>query len=457
MREKLKSYITQILLFFALSMHVHGQVPMLPVDSLFLHGIAGFYAQAEDATRTIWPGMEASPVCLYRVNGPAILYNHPDPPDSFVNVADRTYLGTQAELQLMGSTIAEINGVITAIADYGYETYMDEDQVYAVLFHEMHHAYQFGHVIDVEYDNPAVLLVYPEDPVNDAIKLFEQQLLYEMVFTADEDRFSELLNLLYSSRKQREDIIGSVFVNYEKAVENLEGPAFFCEYRFYNVYGSGAAEVKMNYNHKHFWSILNTPFYGRQELRKRHLAAGLAMCYILDKFSDGWQEAFYAGGSHLYDFFMAQFNVQQTDLPGLDAYLALSSFHTPQLMEQRQARYQAFIDQPGVQVVLQFGSFPQFRGFDPMNAEAISDELIFHKTTLNLAKADNQLFVANEDVVTTIQDQVWFVKQAVFFVDSKEDVWFEEGRVEVAVPGITLQWTAELISDEDGKMVFSCR
>ena len=453
----MKKPLLSVLLFFALSCQVAGQVSMLSVDSLFLGSIAGFYEQAEEATVMIWPGMELSPVCLYRVNGPAILYNHPSPPDSFVKVADRTYLGTQAELQLMGSTIAEINGVITAIADYGYESYMDKDQVYAVLFHEMHHAYQFGHLKDIEYDNPAVLLVYPEDPVNDAIKLFEQKLLYEMAFTSDEDRFSELLYLLYSSRKQREGTIGSVFMNYEKAVENLEGPAFFCEYRFYNLYGSAAAVIKMNYNHKHFWSILNTPFYGRQDLRKRHLAAGMAMCYILDKVSDGWQEAFYAGGSHLYDFFMSQFNVQQVELPRLDVYQALSNLHTPQLAEQRQARYQAFLDQAGVKVVLQFESFPQFRGFDPMNAEAISDKLIFHKTSLNLAKADNQLFVANEDVVTLIQDQLWFVKQAMFFVESREHIHFEEGRVKVAVPGITLQWAAELISDEEGEMVFVCK
>ncbi len=453
----MKKQLSSILLFFTLSCQVAGQVSMLSVDSLFLGSIAGFYEQVEEATAMIWPGMKPSPVCLYRVNGPAILYNHPSPPESFVKVADQTYLGTQAELQLMGSTIAKINGVATAIADYGYASYMDKDQVYAVLFHEMHHAYQFGHLKDIEYDNPAVLLVYPEDPVNDAIKLFEQKLLYEMVFTSDEERFSELLNLLYSSRIQREGIIGSVFMNYEKAVENLEGPAYFCEYRFYNLYGSASAGIKMNYNHKHFWAILNTPFYGRQDLRKRHLAAGMAMCYILDKYSDGWQEAFYAGGSHLYDFFMSQFDVQQVELPGLDVYQALSNLHTPQLAEQRQARYQAFLDQAGVKVVLQFESFPQFRGFDPMNAEAISDKLIFHKTSLNLVKADNQLFVANEDVVTLIQDQLWFVREAMFFVESREHIQFEEGRVRVTVPGITLQWAAELISDEDGEMVFVCK
>jgi len=45
----------------------------------------------------------------------------------------------------------------------------------------------------------------------------------------------------------------------------------------------------------------------------------------------------------------------------------------------------------------------------------------------------------------------------VFFVDYKEDIQFEEGRVEVALPGITLQWAAEIISDEAGKLVLLCK
>gem|GEM_PF-4330879 len=112
----MQKQLFSVMLIFALSAQVHGQHSVLSVDSLFLNGIAGFYEQAEHATGHIWPGMELSPVCLYRVNGPAILYNHPNPPESFEKIADRTYLGTQAELQLMGSTITEINDVPVAIA-----------------------------------------------------------------------------------------------------------------------------------------------------------------------------------------------------------------------------------------------------------------------------------------------------------------------------------------------------
>ncbi|MDD4604542.1 MAG: hypothetical protein PHF97_12165 [Bacteroidales bacterium] len=43
----------------------------------------------------IWPGMELSPICLFRVNCPAVLYNHPDPPASFNKTGESTYIGSQ--------------------------------------------------------------------------------------------------------------------------------------------------------------------------------------------------------------------------------------------------------------------------------------------------------------------------------------------------------------------------
>ncbi len=56
-----------------------------------------------------------------------------------------------------------------------------------------------------------------------------------------------------------------------------------------------------------------------------------------------------------------------------------------------------------------------------------------------------------------MKKQLLFVKQAIFFANNREDVHFKDGRVVVSLPDISLQWDAEIISDEDGKMVFLCR
>jgi hypothetical protein len=83
---------------------------------------------------------------------------------------------------LVGATQVEINGILTAIVDYGSDHYLTKDEVFAELFHELHHVYQRNHIENLEYDNPAILLTYPEDYMNDGIKLYEQTLLYKMCF-----------------------------------------------------------------------------------------------------------------------------------------------------------------------------------------------------------------------------------------------------------------------------------
>jgi len=401
--------------------------------------------------------MKLAPVCLYRVNGPAFLYNHPDPPDSFRKIGDRIYMGSQADQQLMGSTMTDINGVLSAIADYGQEGLLYRDEVYAVLFHELHHVYQQNAVRDLDSDNPATLLVYPENEENDAIKLHEQRLLYNMVFTTDNKDFRNLLNSFNSCRIEREKIIGSRFIDYEKAVENFEGPAFYCEYLFYNYYAGGDSLHKTLYNYNHFWDILNTPFYGRNKLRMRHLASGMAMCLILDRYHPGWKNEFYSGSTFLSDFFLSKFKAGTVELNYPGSFRALSSYHTSRLIEEHRTNYENFNSQAGVKIVIEFESFPQFRGFDPMNAEAINDSTVLHSTFLSLGNKGNRLFFANYDAATIDSGDIWFVKRLEFFLENVSDLQVHEAKVEVSTDGLDISWTGEIISRGNDKIIIRCR
>lgn len=216
---------------------IQGQEQLLAIDSLYMASIDHFYENAEKVKSEIWEGMKIAPICLFRVNGPALLYNHPSPPESFIKVSDRLYIGEQKDLQLFGATQAEINGVLTAIVDYGLNHYSCIEEVYAELFHELHHVYQRNFIKQIKFDNPAVLLIYPENYKNDGLKLFEQETLYKLCFERDNNSFQKLLNQFYSCRLQREQIIGD-FIRYEETVENMEGPAFYCEYKYYCQFSS---------------------------------------------------------------------------------------------------------------------------------------------------------------------------------------------------------------------------
>lgn len=446
-------FILTTLVILAFPLMAKCQIKMLPVDSLYLEGISKFYQFAKTTKDEIWPGMELSPVCLYRVDGPAILYNHPNPPESFTKTGENTYVGLQNELNLFGATQVKINGILTAIVDYGPDHYSTPEEVYAELFHEVHHVYQRNSIKNIEHDNPANLLIYPEDIYNDAIKLFEQQLLLKMAFTNDKNLFNKYLNQFYSCRIKRGDIIGEKFIKYEKTVENFEGPAFYCEYRFYNSYSSPDKILKKNYSNKHFWSRLNTPYYGRNNLRFRHLASGMAMCYILDRFfSDDWKNEYYSGDTDLFDFFVLKFKPDVVELPDLDVFYSLSDYHTTRLIMQREKDYELFLNKSGIKVILEFESTPQFRGFDPMNSIAINDSIIMHTSFLSLNNANNSLFVNNYEVVTMVNQQIWFVSKVILFLEKKSDLTINGEKIIVSKAGFNLKWEGKIIADEKNKI-----
>ncbi|HCY00514.1 MAG TPA: hypothetical protein DG754_10280 [Bacteroidales bacterium] len=444
-----------ICVFLISSSIVNGQVEFTSIDSLYLTSIEHFYKNAEDVKSEIWEGMELAPICLFRVNGPAILYNHPNPPQNFIRITDKLYLGEQKQLQLYGATQMEINGVLTAIVDYGLIDYSCPKEVYAVAFHELHHAYQRSFIKQLGYDNPAVLLTYPESYLNDGIKLYEQKVLYKMCFAQDSVDFQKLLNQYYSCRLKREEIIGD-YSRYEEAVENMEGPAFYCEYRFYNQFPSLDKALKDNYNQQHFFGVLTTPFYGRESLRYRHLAAGMAMCYILNNHFEGWQSEYYTGSLSLYDFFITKFKPLKEELDIDATYYGISKFHTQNEVLGHQVSFNEFNTQQGVKIILEFKTVPQFKGFDPMSAESINDSTILHKNFLRLSGGEhNELFIVDKNVVTIIGKEVWIVKKVVFFAPQKS-ILVENNRIIVDVDGRNASWSGKQRIRTENEIVFEC-
>jgi hypothetical protein len=449
-----------IALFFLLSLNSLGQSnfkvshkKLIAIDSLFISSIEHFYKNAEKEKNNIWDGMKLSPVCLYRINGPAILYNHPSPPENFIKVSNKMYIGEQKEMQLYGATQMEINGILTAIIDYGQSRYSCTEEVFAELFHELHHVYQRNFIKHIEFDNPAVLLTYPENHINDGLKLFEQKTLYKLCFERDSNNFQELLNQFYSCRERREQVIGD-YLQYENTIENMEGQAFYCEYKFFNEFSSFNDELKRNYNERHFFGILNTPFYGRNSLRLRHLASGMAMCFILNKCFDNWQNEYYSNNLSLYEFFISKFNPQNTEIEIDPMYYSLSKFHTNQEIIEHQNAFNKFNSQNGTKITIVFNQTPTFKGFDPMHAESINDSTVLHKTLLRLSGNENdELFITNKMAITFIDRKIWFVKKVILYVPEKK-ILIKNNRIEINADGISVRWSGRLKTETENEILF---
>ena len=451
MRQSIVSFALALLVF---PLNMRAQDGLLAIDSLYMQQLEEFYFFAEGNKDKIWPAMKMYPVCLYRTDGPAFLYNHPDPPAGFQQLAPKLFMGWQSEQRLSGATQAEINGVLTAITDYKSSGFQATEDAFSVLFHELHHVYQRLEAKNHAFDNPAVMMLYPEDPQNDALKLFEQNLLHQMCFSSDKDELARLMDLFFSSRQKRRQIIGD-FLDYEISVENIEGPAYYCEYQMHKLYSKQPASLKENYYHREFWAGLTTPYFGRQYLRFRHLASGFALCHILDNSNPGWKKDYYSSGKNLQDLVFELFKPNLVDLPDLKSLQAVSSFHTRQLVVERNKELEQFFLQPGTHVTLYFKSPPQFRGFDPMNALAVDPQTIIHQTLLRLARNTNQLFVQNQKVVTRVKGQVWIVDQLDLFVP-EAGLEVTQDSIRISDQGLHLQWSGQLTKKDEQRVEFQC-
>lgn len=414
--DKYRLYMKRIVAFSAfifLNRPIITAQEIEPIDSIYLKTIANFSQNINSIKEKAWPGMEIGPFCIFRLNGPAFLMNHPEPPTYAKKWQDSVYFFNQADIGLMGTSQTEINHYLTAHNNYGQSFYISENQFFAELFHELHHVYQRNHIKKLQFDNPAELLTYPEDYRNDAIKQYENELLLEMV-TGSPTKFRENLDKLFSCRTIRQEIIGLKYITYEKRVESAEGPATYCEYVYMKEFSSTVQEEE--YINKRFFYSLIEPTYGKEGLRNKHLLSGMMQCLLLSRNFKNWQTDYYNSGLTLNDYFFSKFKPQQVKLPPLDGYQAKAKYFTTAEKEKHKQNLEIFNNQSGLRITLLFDKSPEFRGFDPMHAEAINDSLILHSTLLKLGKGSNYFNMANHRTVTQTNGQVWFVKSVTFFI-----------------------------------------
>lgn len=414
---KNKKRFFTLLLAICAGYYITSAQVIAPIDSAYLNKVGDFSRNANKIKEQVWPGMQIGPYCIFRLDGPAFLLNHPVPPLNAHHLKDSIYVLNASDYGLVGATQTEINNFLTAHNDYSSKSYGSVNQFYAELFHELHHVYQRNYIKNLQFDNPADLLTYPEDYRNDAIKLYENEVWLEMLL-GSRSNLADNVDKIFTCRNMRRQIIGAKYLDYEKGVESVEGPAMYCEYEYMQQFSSIVKEREY-INHR-FYYLLTEPTYGRDVLRGKHLLTGMVQCLLLSKYFKNWQQEYYASGLYLYDFFISKFKPKTSDLPDLGYYKAKAKYFTAQEKANHEVNLRNFNNQSGTKVTLMFTETPDFRGFDPMHAEAIDDSLIIHYTTLKLGKGNNRVSFINHKVLSAISGQIWFVKSISFFVDEKD-------------------------------------
>lgn len=425
-----------LLFFLAFQFGTANAQILTAKDSVYLASFPEFSKNVNTIKDQVWPGMTIGPFCGCRLNGPALLMNHPNPPKNSIQLSNGIYLLKQSEFGLNGATQTEINGVLTAHNDFGNSRFASVNQFYAELFHELHHVYQRNFIKNIRFDNVVDLLTYPEDFKNNAIKQYENEILLQL-FNGNPKTFDQNMNLFYSCRNKRLSIIGTKYLDYEKATESIEGPAFYCEYQYMKLFGSG--KVDQEYTYKNFIYPLDKPWYSRDKVRPKCLFTGMIQCLILSKHFTNWQEDYYSSGLYLNDYFFKKFNPQIVVLPDLSTYIEDSKYFTKIASQKHKDNFNEFNKQKGIKITLIFKSIPDFKGFDPMNAEAFNDSTILHSTILKLGKMNNKLEFINYKAITSIAGQIWVVKSIVFFLPLQSS-FFKDDRLIYNVNGININW-----------------
>lgn len=415
---------------------VSGQ-QLQPIDSVYVRSLLDFSNKANRISEKVWPGMSVGPACIFRQNGPAFLINHPQPPATATYLGNRIYMLKKADPALGGTAQTVINDHLTAHNHYEQPFFVSENPFYAELFHELHHVYQRNYIKALAFDNPAVLLTYPEDYRNDALKQYEQELLLAMI-EGPAEQVDENVNKFFSCRVLRKAIIGDQYFNYETSVESAEGPATYCEYMYMKEFGTTLAEKE--YTNKRFFYGLIEPTYGREGLRNKRLLSGFAQCVLLSRRVTNWQTEYYQSGLSLSDYFFSKFTPQVVALPTLNAYEAKAKYFTALEREKHTQHLNAFHQQGGLKITLLFKALPDFKGFDPMHAESINDSLTLHSTLLTLSKKDNHLNIVDQTAVTLTKKQIWFVKRVTFFVAGNA-VKLENNTISYRNEHVDLKWT----------------
>jgi hypothetical protein len=140
-----------------------------------------------------------------------------------------------------------------------------------------------------------------------------------------------------------------------------------------------------------------------------------------------------------------------------DIDYSISQFHTQNLIENHQKKLNKFQNQNGIKITLRYKQTPQFRGFDPMHAEAINDSTVLHKTFLNLqGNKNNQLFISNKQVLTNYTEQIWFVNTVTLFINKENLELTENKQIIIKTDNISINWEGEVLNTSKKEIEFLC-
>ena len=342
-------------------------------------------ASTHIGAQALWPGFDPLAVPLAVYDGEqTYLFRHPAPPEGFAPVPDASpaahvYQGRHEAMRANSS--AEIGGVQTAtvLLDRAYPD-RPPAALAALAIHEAFHVYQRQRHPRWS-GNEADLFVYPTDaPGSLALRRLETEALRRALASDGEDDAACWSRQALALRRERYAVLDSASAAYERGTELNEGLATYVEGRV-----TGRATVN-----------LPAGEFGPAEVRRRAYATGLALAFLLDRFSPEWRASFEANDQQTLDAALTRAlgSGETCAFDDADRVAAerQASADVEALAADRASRVATFEGRPGWRVVVEAdGQLLWPQGFDPLNVERVGPARVLHARFLRLGNAAGQL------------------------------------------------------------------
>ncbi len=315
---------------------------------------------------SLWPGFHVFPVALYD-NENVYLTGFKDLPKGFV-LDDAIAVGRK-DSRFYGNTATNIEGQLVAIWDIRtISESISPSRLMSLIVHESFHAFQ-QEINEQRYADEMLLLRYPFEEENLALRLLERRELIRSVFAGSDREHVEAMRSFAGLRERRRSLIRDL-LDYELALETYEGAAAYVETLSYHK----LSDLPLHYCCGQIGRDLAEFPSDLKSFRASCLSPGVFMALMLDRSSPDWKKSFLRASDYLYEFLLKTLNVQPCDrfLPQSFGD-ALERAHELAASDRRsrQQEVDRFFEHTGYHVVLK-GSFMLSR-YDPMNIVPIDN------------------------------------------------------------------------------------
>lgn len=303
--------------------------------------------------------------------------------------------------RFIGNTAIKINDEYVAIWNEDYiSNDMDNKRLASLIIHEMFHCFQLTSG-EKRFPNELLGIDYPITIENISLRMIERQYLLDACLEKDKNKKRELLTLFYSVRDKREALMESI-IDYEKAIESVEGTAVYVEFKALNQLLGGGEDLSLGRYVEGFTKLSEENLKIRESTYKQGLLLGL----IADEYILNWKSEFFNSEEYLSDFIRGKLEMKEVNVNYKDQDLSEITKYINNWVEERDRIFDEFDKEDKLNSLEEN---IQVTGFDPMNIVKRGKEMI-HKNFLRIKIGEDEQIIKGP-VKAIIGDNVFDVKR----------------------------------------------